>query len=149
MLYYFTFPNFWNTHMLKTYPSYKVNWDHKMSISVSNELNQTGTLGKHLAHIKRLKFLGRVTMIGFLFLFSTPQSHLLRKVSEIWEFGWTMRCKGWGSSHEKVQTHMNSPLRNTHQTSGQLINITDGYYSNWAAHHTKLFNILWSQIIRN
>lgn len=73
MLYYFTFPNFWNTHMLKTYASYKVNWDHKISISVSNELNQTGMLGKHLAHIKRLKFLGRVTMIGFLFLFYTPK----------------------------------------------------------------------------
>lgn len=58
-----------------------------MSISVSNELNQTGMVGEHLAHTKRLKFLSRVTMIGFLFLFSTPQSHLLWKVSEIWEFG--------------------------------------------------------------
>lgn len=58
-----------------------------MSISVSNELNQTGMLGEHLAHIKRLKFPARITMIDFLFLISTPQSHLLWKVSEIWEFG--------------------------------------------------------------
>lgn len=46
------------------HPNYKVNWDHKMSISVSNELNQTGMVGKQLAYIKRLEFLARVSMIG-------------------------------------------------------------------------------------
>lgn len=46
-----------------------------MSISVSNELKQTGMVGEQLAYSKRLKFLARVTMIGLLFLFSTPKSH--------------------------------------------------------------------------
>lgn len=87
MLYYFIFLSFWDTHMLNIHPSFKVNWDHKMSISVSNELNQTGMLGEHLSHTKRLKFFARATMVGFLFFFSTPQSHLLWKVSDIWEFG--------------------------------------------------------------
>lgn len=54
---------------------------------MSNELNQTGMVGEHLAYTKRLKFLERVTLIGFLFLFSTSKSHLLWKVSEVWEFG--------------------------------------------------------------
>jgi len=64
MLYYFTFPSFLNTHTLKTPTSYKVSWDHELDISQSKDLNQTGMLGEHLTHTKRLKFLARVTVIG-------------------------------------------------------------------------------------
>lgn len=55
MLYYFTSLTFWDTHMLKTHPSYKVNWYHKMRISLSNELNQTDMLGEHQAHLNSLQ----------------------------------------------------------------------------------------------
>lgn len=66
MHHYFTFSSFLNTRMLETHPSYKINWDHELDISVSEDHTQTGMVGEHIIHTKWLAVVTRIVLFVFV-----------------------------------------------------------------------------------
>lgn len=87
MHHYFTFSSFLNTRMLKTHPSYKINWDHELDMSVSEDHTQTGMVGERITHTEWLKLLAIVTMI-VLFVFVEHFRDLDNAIERFGSFNW-------------------------------------------------------------